>query len=45
VGVGWGGGGGWQLRLPFRHNGTSCVPKELPHGSQTIIRPLGNSHG
>jgi len=24
------GGVGGQLRLAFRHNGTICVPKELP---------------
>jgi len=26
------------LRLPFRHNGTSCVPKELSHGLQTTLQ-------
>jgi len=36
--MGWVEGIGGELRLPFRHNGTSCVPKELPRGPQTTLQ-------
>jgi len=35
---GWGGGVDGGLRLPFSHNGTSCVPKEPSHGPQPYYK-------
>jgi len=34
---GWVGGG---LRLPFRHDGTSCVPKEPLMAPQTTLQGI-----
>jgi len=31
-------GVGGRLMLPFKYNGTSCVPEELSHGSQTTLQ-------
>jgi len=35
---GWSGRVGGVLRLPFRHSGTSCVPREPSHGPPTTLQ-------
>jgi len=38
VSISRGGGGGWWAQVTFRHNGTSCAPKEPSHVSQTTLQ-------